>query len=752
MYAPIVFFEPSTPDHRKVLGFDPYTVQTDQQAMARARDNATVSMSPKLTLKADVGANIPGFVIHLPIYRRGAVLVTPAQRRAHFLGWVDAPFRMADFIAHNPPDGIHDIDLEIFDGSTPSDANLMFHSGGSSGLDGTSQFNSVLPMVFGGHTWTLAFQSRPGYGAVNLTHQPQQVATVGIFLSIVLSLLTASIGFAVRRHHISTIERAAQIQTDEHKAKASIKHADKLRISYQHYVTLIDNIADIVFTLTPDGIFEYVSPQWTATLGHDVNDVVGQLFTVFVHPEDIPRLLAAVQSILETDTSQSGLEYRVRRKDGSYIWSSANGSRIQDKSTGQVKLIGIARDIDGRKKLEDALQASADLWKFALEGSGDGVWDWNIQTGEAKFSRRWKEMLGFTESEITDSASEWSSRVHTEDLPRIMAAFRDHMDGKTPNAIGEFRILCKDGRWKWVLGRGMVVSHSNDGQPMRLVGTQTDISDLKALQEAALAANLAKSEFLANMSHEIRTPMNGVIGMVDLLQQTELSHEQNRMLVTIHQSSLALLSILNDILDFSKIEANKLTVERIATPLHDVAQDVVQLMAGAAKAKSIELSVWIAPELPQWVLTDPSRLRQVLLNLVSNAIKFTRNQSDRSGQVALRVEPCLLASGEPGIHLRVIDNGDGMSDEVVKRLFQPFTQADSSTARKYGGTGLGLAISMQLTRLMGGQILVYRAPYSKALNLRWNCPCWQPLRDRGLSPSLLTALSPNDWHPALRRQ
>lgn len=238
-----------------------------------------------------------------------------------------------------------------------------------------------------------------------------------------------------------------------------------------------------------------------------------------------------------------------------------------------------------------------------------------------------------------------------------------------------------------------------------------DITQRKRDEEAIQTANRAKSEFLAHMSHEIRTPMNGVIGVVDLLQHTELTHEQQRLLNIVQGSSQTLLSIINDILDFSKIEAGKLSVEHIPTHLRDVIEGTVELIMSttAVTKRGVRMFVFVDPALPVWIFSDPTRLRQILFNLLGNAVKFT---PAATGTVALQVQPAIGAgpASDTVLHCSVIDNGIGMSRDIVEKLFQPFTQADMATGRKYGGTGLGLSITQRLVHLMHGQITVHSTP------------------------------------------
>ena len=389
-----------------------------------------------------------------------------------------------------------------------------------------------------------------------------------------------------------------------------------------------------------------------------------------------------------------------------------------------------------QRKLAQALAQREEQYSLAIRGSNDGLWDWDLKTDVVYYSPRWSEMLGYSPREIEPNLGAWKRLVDPLDEERILAEVQDYLTGKSMSFRTEFRMRHKNGSWVDILARA--VASRTDGTPTRLVGTHTDISELKAveaeltksrdglesavlqrtkeLQESkdlaefhrreAETANRSKSAFLANMSHEIRTPMNGVVGMVDMLMQKNLVPEDKRMVQTIRNSSFSLLRIIDDILDSSKIEAGKLELENTPVQLYLVIEGVTETILPTADAAGVRLTLFIDPAIPGWIYSDAIRLRQILMNLVSNAVKFSRNMDDsKLGQVDILAE--LSDNGE--LRLSVTDNGIGMSDEQLDKLFQPFSQAEESTTRKFGGTGLGLMISKSLTEMLGGTITVESA-------------------------------------------
>jgi signal transduction histidine kinase/CheY-like chemotaxis protein len=293
--------------------------------------------------------------------------------------------------------------------------------------------------------------------------------------------------------------------------------------------------------------------------------------------------------------------------------------------------------------------------------------------------------------------------------PTVERAISEALKHGTPYDL-TVPFVTKSGKHLWV--RVMGVAETRNGSVTRLSGALQDITQQREAEEARIAAKdaeaaaiRAKANFLANMSHEIRTPMNGVIGMTELLLDTSLQSSQREFAETIRTSATSLLAIINDILDFSKIEAGKLDVERVPMHVRDCVEDIGMTMATQAAAKELELIVNVDPGVPDRVVGDPSRLRQILTNLISNAIKFTHK-----GEVAVEVFPLALQNGRALLSFEVRDTGIGMAPEIVSQLFEPFVQADDSSTRNYGGMGLGLAIVRRLVTLMGGRIDVSSRP------------------------------------------
>jgi PAS domain S-box-containing protein len=385
-----------------------------------------------------------------------------------------------------------------------------------------------------------------------------------------------------------------------------------------------------------------------------------------------------------------------------------NVARVQALESATRVIGGAIR----RKQSCDALRIDERRLALAMQGASDGLWDRNLVTGEVYFSPRYKSMLGYEEHELEDRVSIFEQLLHPEDRAATLAGIEAYLDGTRERYEAEFRMRHKDGGFVAILSRGSATIAEN-GKRSRFIGTHVDISErtraeaeLRRAREAAEAATSAKSEFLANMSHEIRTPMTAILGYADLLLDPEASaSDRVSHVLTIRRNSEHLLGIINDILDLSKIEAGKMTVESIACSPARIVAEVASLMRVRAHEKNLEFVVTFETAIPERIVSDPMRLRQILMNLTGNAIKFTER-----GRVGLLVRCDDEGARDPQITFEVEDTGIGLSREQLARIFRPFEQADASTTRRFGGTGLGLAISSELARMLGGTLTVQSLP------------------------------------------
>ncbi len=431
-----------------------------------------------------------------------------------------------------------------------------------------------------------------------------------------------------------------------------------------------------------------------------------------VHPGDREGFRGALdQFLVERDSFRH--EYRLKRDD-EYIYVQGAARFFPDGAGVMNRVVGWVTDVSARKQFELELEARVAVrtkeleetratLSFALEGAREGVWEWN-GPGDTTVSPESAALLGLPPGQPNCAIGR--EHVHPDDLGAVQAAFQAHWQGETPLFESEHRLLGQDGNWIWVLSRAKAVARDAGGRALRVVGTLADIGPRKAMEAQlrqatarAEQANRAKSQFLAYMSHEIRTPMNGVLGMCELLRSTGLDTEQSEYADHLSASAEAMLSVVDNILDISKIEAGRLEIESIPFDLADTLEGAIDLHAHRAEAKRIELIGDIDPRLDRQVTGDPSRTRQILLNLLSNAVKFTS-----SGRVTVLIR--LQKATVEGVVARfeVRDTGLGVPEHLQARLFQPFSQVDDSTARRFGGSGLGLSICRQLVELMKGRI------------------------------------------------
>ncbi|PTX93974.1 hypothetical protein DB345_20620 [Spartobacteria bacterium LR76] len=608
------------------------------------------------------------------------------------------------------------------------------------------------------------------------------------------------------------------------------------------------NTVDGVIITDLEGRVEWVNESFCRMSGYSLHETLGKKPGDFLQgsgtdPAAVSRIGQALrhgEKVEETllNYAKSGRPYYVHLRI----------DPVRDIDGRLSKFIALQTDVTDQMLQEKALRESRESLRLALEASGDGIWDYDPTTKALYLSLRCKAMLGYADDEIGNTLSAWESLVHPDDLAAVREEFQLHVSGEVPIYSAEYRMRCKDGSYKWVLDRGRVLDWSRDHRPLRVIGTHSDVSkvkrieqelrdaisaqqaafslleaagriarvghwelkmgdnqpiwsdvtcdihevahgtrvdletaldfylpedrqmvaerirlavangepfefearirtakgnlrwiqtrgepvtdpagivialrgvfqdiddrhraaellekrnrELEAATERAQANAKAKAEFLANMSHEIRTPLNAVIGMSELLSMESLDPHQREFVDTIHNSGDMLLAIINDILDFSKIESGQFELESIPMDIRECIESAIDIVSPQAARKELEILCWIDPALPSAMIGDPVRLRQIFVNLLTNAVKFTPQGEVRIKLTKRSSGGALVLRGE------VKDSGIGIPTDRASKLFQAFSQIDSSTTRRFGGTGLGLVITQRLLQMMDGRIWV----------------------------------------------
>ena len=534
-YTSIIYLEPFTGRNLRAFGFDMYTEPVRRLAMEKARDTGDTALSGKVELVQETGTDVQaGVLMYVPVYRTGAPVATVEQRQAALQGWVYSPYRMNDLMLDILTDWKrHDgkiVNLAIYDKQEATPANRLFANLPTVMPDVNSLFYQQRIINFKGQQWLLVFDH---------TKKSFPISYGLVLITLICGFMLSGLLFGLIRSRTNTQVNAVGIAN---------KLTEKIQL-------LLSSTAEAIYGIDLNGDCTFCNDACLKMLGYTHHDeLLGKNMHVQIHEKRKDRTPFPVEDCSIFMAFKKGEQIHI---DNEVFWRN-DGScfAVEYWSYPQIQeglIVGAVVtfiDITERKQLEQALRDSEFRWKFALEGSGDGVWDWNIQTHETLYSPLWKAMLGYTEADILPTIQEWQTRIHPDDQLPVQELLQAYLSGKTAHYMVEFRLRCKDNSYKWILTRGMLVSKSEDGKPLRMIGTHTDISEAKNKElqlEEALNRLQKITRRLPGIAYQFRLRPDGsksfpyisqVIKDAYGISPEELQHDASKMFDMIHPDDL----------------------------------------------------------------------------------------------------------------------------------------------------------------------------------------------------------------------
>jgi len=724
----ITYMDPLDPNG-VLLGLD---VGSDPD-IRRALEIAIRSGEPTIATRTQVlSGQRNSYLFLTPIYKNGTAPKTPEERETALRGLAFAPVLVAEAFqgAVDWAEGL--VSVELFDGKQAKRENLLFGSEDSLAQAddqntrssyGKRLFFELRTISVGGNDWSIGIYTTKKFEQAIDRTTPALIGAGGVVLT---TLLAAVLWFLGRGKARAT--QLAEEMTQE--LRASEVEANRARVEAERLAEIARRTSNAVVITDPLGRIEWINEGFTRITGYQLVDVKGK------RPGDV------LQGPATDKFEAKRMGDAIRRGEGStteLINYSKDGREyivgieirpLHDDHGNLNGFMAIESDVSERRRAEERVRSAVAMLSRTGAMAHVGGWELDTITNRLIWS---DEVYRIHELEVGSPITvEKAISFYAEESQSTITGAVEEGIANGQGWDLEMPLITAKGRQIWVRTQGEAIFH--DGRPVRLFGAFQDVTEqheareelarhaveMERLKNAADAASRAKSEFLANMSHEIRTPLTAILGYADLLHdEGELSKAPERRVQTIdtiRNAGQHLLTVINDILDLSKIEADKMTVESVETMIVDLLVEVEGLFRSRAAGKGVSFHLMLDTPVPSKVMCDPTRLRQILMNLAGNATKFTQ-----AGSVGMRAR-VVTAQGKPRLQIDVEDTGPGIRADLAALLFAPFSQADNTVSRQHGGTGLGLSISRRLARLMGGDVTLAWTEVGKGACFRVDLP------------------------------